>query len=347
MWKENVATPKISVIMSVYNSEKFLCEAIDSILAQTFKDFEFIILDDSSTDQSVEIIKKYSDPRIRFIQNEKNLGLRDSLNRGLELAEGEYIARMDSDDIADVERLEKQVAYMDKNPHVVLCGGNVRYLIDGETRKNKEIFPLTFAGIRLAMLRYNCFFHPTVIIRRSFLVENKLNYQRTFADDYDLWIRMIKAAEKNDYTMVNIPEVVLNYRIHESNFGKKKQEISNEVFQIQKEYLESLDLTLEEKKILRKAYEGNADGVDGIKEAGAVLLKCRNMLHDKTEDTGELQNIVSKHYYEICYLYAGLGLPVFILFCKSKVMNYVKTGWYIKLFLKCGFKGRIHKLNRV
>lgn len=347
MQREDGNTPKISVIMSVYNSERFLREAIESILNQTYKDFEFIILDDNSTDQSIEIVRGYDDIRIRFFQNERNLGLRDSLNKGLGLAKGEYIARMDSDDIADERRFEKQVIYMDNNPNVVLCGGNIRYLVDGKVRKNREIFPLTFSGIKIAFLRYNCFFHPTVFMRRNFLLENQLIYERTYADDYDLWIRIMKTAEKKNCIMTNMPDIFLDYRLHSSNFGKRKKEISKEVFQIQKEYIQNQDLTWNEKDMLLKGYEGNFVEICEIKNTGDILKQYRNKLNDNAVNNIEVQNILSQHYYELCYLYAKFGMSVFKLFCESKGLNHVNLICYCKLFLKCGFKGKIHKCNRI
>ncbi len=114
--------PRVTVLMSVYNGEKYLREAIDSILNQTFKDFEFLIIDDGSTDSSADIIRSYTDFRIRLIQNEKNIGLTRSLNKGLKLAKGEYIARMDVDDISLPIRFEKQVSFLDKYEDVKLVG---------------------------------------------------------------------------------------------------------------------------------------------------------------------------------------------------------------------------------
>ena len=111
--------------MPAYNAEKYINEAIDSILAQTFTDFEFIIIDDGSTDSTCAIVESYSDSRIRFFKNEHNLGVAATLNRGLDLARGEYIARMDADDISLPTRFEKQAAYMDSHPDVVVCGTGV------------------------------------------------------------------------------------------------------------------------------------------------------------------------------------------------------------------------------
>ena len=114
--------PKLSVIMPAYNAEKYIGEAIESILNQTFTDFEFIIIDDGSSDHTADIIKGFHDERIRFIQNEKNSGVANTLNKGLELSQGEYIARMDADDISLPARFEKQVAFMEANPDVAVVG---------------------------------------------------------------------------------------------------------------------------------------------------------------------------------------------------------------------------------
>lgn len=130
-------SPKVSVVMSVYNGEKYLPETIDSILNQTFKDFEFIIINDGSTDKTAKILTSYDDPRIRIF-NQENMGLTKSLNRAISLAKGEYIARMDADDISYPERLKKQVDYLNKNPDIGLVGS--KYIrIDKRGRKIDEI----------------------------------------------------------------------------------------------------------------------------------------------------------------------------------------------------------------
>ena len=118
--------PKITVLMPVYNGEKYLRESVDSILNQTFTDFELLIINDGSTDSSMEILNSYSDSRIRIVTNEVNLRLIKTLNKGIDLATGEYIARMDCDDIADPKRLEIQLQYMEKHPDVAVCGTGVK-----------------------------------------------------------------------------------------------------------------------------------------------------------------------------------------------------------------------------
>ena len=127
--------PKISVLMCVYNDEDWLKNSIDSIVNQTFTDFEFVIVNDGSTDNSLEIINSYSDDRIRIINNEENLGLPKSLNRGLNLCKSELIARMDADDISMNNRLEKQYKYLKKNKEIALIGGQAEYIDSDGSKK--------------------------------------------------------------------------------------------------------------------------------------------------------------------------------------------------------------------
>ena len=136
--------PKVSVVMSVYNSEPFIRDAINSILGQTFQDFEFIIINDGSTDGSLQIIQSYGDSRIR-ITSQENLGLTKSLNKGIGIARGEYIARQDADDISEPSRLEKQVAVLEQNSRAVLVSSNIRYFSEAWTsspESNRHIDPI-------------------------------------------------------------------------------------------------------------------------------------------------------------------------------------------------------------
>lgn len=201
--------------MPVYNCSAFVNEAIDSILHQTFSDFELIIIDDGSTDGTAEIIKGYTDKRIRFIPKEKNGGLIDSLNMGLSLATGKYIARMDGDDISELTRFEIQVHFLETNTDVMLCGTWIREMQTDNVRK----FPSTFESIKLSMLDYCCFSHPTIMFRRDFLLQNNLLFNAEFnaCEDYDMWVRMTKLGKLN-----NIPQVLLNYRLHANQITVKE-----------------------------------------------------------------------------------------------------------------------------
>ena len=162
--------PMISVIMPVYNGEKYLCEAIDSILNQTYTDFEFIILNDGSTDKTEEIILSYDDPRIVYVKNETNLQIVKTLNKGIALAKGKYIARMDADDISLPERFEKQLKFMEQYPSIDVCGTWMR-IID----KPKQVwtYPEKHEEIKAQLLFNTPLSHPTLIIKKSFFNDFK------------------------------------------------------------------------------------------------------------------------------------------------------------------------------
>ncbi|CDH43066.1 glycosyltransferase [Candidatus Contendibacter odensensis] len=214
-----MSDPRISVLMSVHNGERFLREAVDSILNQTYTNFEFIIFDDCSTDSSLAILQSYTDPRIRIIKNDKNLGLTVSLNKGLSLAQGELIARMDADDISRPSRFEKQVVFLDQHPEVAVVGTWIE-CIDREGRIFKQIkSPTEPAIIRNELLRKNFMWHPTVTFRKHAAITTG-GYQNKagrFAQDYDLWLRL-----SDNHQIANLPEYLLLYRYHAEQITWKK-----------------------------------------------------------------------------------------------------------------------------
>ena len=209
------SSPRITVLMPVYNCELYIKEAIDSILNQSFSDFEFIIIDDASSDSTVSIIKAYDDPRIQLIVKQQNSGYTNSLNYGLSIAKGEYIARMDGDDISFSERFEKQIAFLDKNPDVVLCG--TFFKIIGMDKI--IVVPEGHEDIKLAMLKDCCIGHPTVMMRRETLERHALIYDvnKEPAEDYDLWTRILVVGKLH-----NLQEALLDYRVHNSQVSQKR-----------------------------------------------------------------------------------------------------------------------------
>ncbi len=208
--------PKVSVLMPVYNEkEDYLREAISSILEQTFRDFEFMIINDGSDNNVEEVIFSYDDDRIVYIKNEENLKLIKTLNKGLKLAKGEYIVRMDSDDISKPNRIEASVDFMEKHPKVVAAGS---YAI-GIPRPVKYTLPTDNTYIR-AFCRYiaNCMMHPAMILRASVLRENNLSYDENYlhCEDFKLWIELNKIGE-----LANIPEFLLEHRLHDESVSFK------------------------------------------------------------------------------------------------------------------------------
>lgn len=177
--------------MAVKDGERYLKQAIESILAQSFKDFEFIIIDDDSSDNSVDIVKSYRDPRIKHMLNDKHLGLTASLNRGLDLAQGEYIARMDSDDISLAERFDEQVRYLDSHPDVAVLGTGIRFIDEAGNPIEDVIFSSDHDLIKWDLCFYNPIAHPTVMIRAQ-VIREAGGYDPVLerSQDYDLWWRI-------------------------------------------------------------------------------------------------------------------------------------------------------------
>lgn len=204
--------PKVSVIMPAYNAEKYIAEAIDSILNQTFTDFEFIIIDDGSTDRTKEIILKYDDPRIMYLCNERNMGISYTLNRGLDAAKGEYIARMDADDISLPERFSKQVKYMDDHPQIGVLGVATIEFGEGIEKEEKQYCVSNPKNAKASLFFSTCLAHPTVMIRAAVLREHQLRYESAYdgTEDYLLWWKIAHYAE-----LCVLDEALFKYRIHQ------------------------------------------------------------------------------------------------------------------------------------
>ncbi len=202
--------PKISVIMSVYNGEKYLREAIESILKQSYSDFEFIIIDDGSTDGTKKILEEYTniDKRIVFVCNEKNIGLTKSLNRGLKIAKGEYVDRMDSDDISHYDRFRYQVDFLDKNPEIGLLGSHISHIDKNGKEFEVRRTLLYHNEIKKMLVIGNTFGHGSVMIRKSCLDKIGLYREKfLYAQDYDLWLRIAE-----NYKVANINKVLYMQR---------------------------------------------------------------------------------------------------------------------------------------
>ena len=230
------------MLMPVYNTEKYLKQAIDSILSQTFTDFEFIIIDDASTDNCVEIIKSYSDTRIQLIVKAKNTGYIDSLNLSLKLAKGKFIARMDSDDISGTRRFEKQVAVLTKNNDLIGCSTNMQYLNEsGELAStrwevDKEVY------IPWELLWDNPICHPSVMINTAIL-EKELYCTASFpAEDYEMWLRISLHGK-----LYRIPEVLLFYRrLERSEFHRNQTQAFNSSLIFNQRYTKALVIDMPE-----------------------------------------------------------------------------------------------------
>ncbi|MBU5612542.1 glycosyltransferase family 2 protein [Geomonas azotofigens] len=198
--------PRVTVLMPVFNGAAFVTEAVESILGQSYPDFELLVIDDGSTDKSAAIVLSYDDPRIRLVKNGHNLGLIASLNRGLDLARGEYVARMDADDISRPRRLARQVAFLDSHPEVGVCGSWVRFFPDGYVWK----LPPSSEEIRCRQFNIVGVAHPSVMLRRGLFLEHGLYYDPAYLhlEDFELWGRALAYMQ-----FANIQEVLLDYRV--------------------------------------------------------------------------------------------------------------------------------------
>lgn len=234
--------PRISVIMPAYNAEKYIKEAVDSILSQTFRDFELIILNDASSDATEDIILSFDDPRIVYVKNEENLGVAGTLNRGLELAKGEYIARMDADDISLPERFEKQAAFLDGNAAVAVVGCAVERFC-GEESMGVRRFSAGAEMLRIDTL-FGCpLAHPGVMFRTAAIRELG-GYDVAFEglEDYALWWKV-----SGKWDLAALPQVLLRYRIHPGQVTQKPTKAKEQrMLLLKKGQLEALGLSSEE-----------------------------------------------------------------------------------------------------
>lgn len=208
--------PKVSVVIPVYNVEKYVRQAIKSVLDQTFKDFEIVIIDDGSTDHTLKVIKSFKDKRIKVFKNPKNLGLVESINKGINESRGEYIARFDGDDICERERFKKQVEFLDNNPDYVIVGSQEQQINPkGEKLPSQYKVPQTDQEIRRIQYLWNFMIHPTVMMRKDVVV-NVGGYRKFFkggAEEYDLWLRMLRFGK-----FYNLKEKLIKKRIHPTAF---------------------------------------------------------------------------------------------------------------------------------
>jgi glycosyltransferase involved in cell wall biosynthesis len=278
---DNNNTFQLSVIMPVFNAEKYLKDSIKSILNQTYKNFEFIIINDGSTDKSIEIIKSFDDQRIKLI-NQKNAGIVSSLNIGLKVASGKFIARMDADDISLSERFEKQLQCMDSK-NLDICGGNYMTISEKGHLIKSYSTPRSHEMCTLSLISKVPFAHPSVMIRRDFLIINNLQYGQSIyqkAEDLDLWVRI----HERGGIFANVDDIILKYRIVKSSLSKKN----------------NFKIINQTKALTQKFYFNNKEFIHNI------ILKREENLNSEEEA------IIIRAIYKL-YLKNGLFSKVYLL----------------------------------
>lgn len=303
---------RISVILPVYNGALYLREAVDSILNQSFSDFELIIIDDGSKDNSAEIISSYTDPRIRFYRQE-NIGLAATLNRGIGLASGSYIARQDQDDISLPERLARQVEFLQSHPDYGMVGTWATILEGTEPCRRDHRHPANDLQLKFALLFDNPFVHSSVMLRRSIFEEvgsYSTDPERQPPEDYELWSRIARHSK-----VANIPELLHVYReIPQSMSRDGHNPFLRHVMQINAENLAWVSgnkfpvLMCQDLSALLHGEYSRYSGKSSLRQMVAIIHTVANHLTEQTGDgmslTEEVQaRIVNLrfHYFQARY----------------------------------------------
>ena len=330
-----MSAPKITVLMPVYNGEKYLRPAIESVLGQTYADFELLIIDDGSTDSSLAICREYTDPRIRLASNERNLGLIETLNRGMKLARGEYLARMDCDDISLPRRFERQFQFMESNPGVGICGTWFERVFPGGSETVK--MPADDKLIRYFLLFDTVFGHNTVFLRRSVLETHGLRYDPAYryAEDYEFWVRCSRYTR-----LANIPEVHVHYRFHSENTSNRfREEQSQTADRVRRMQLEALGMAFDDEQLathcalLKFKFRGD---YGCLERAGAWLVRIGELAAEKWEIAPSVVNReLGRYWYAACGSLADQGMKVWRLFMSLPIGRQAEREWRLKLLWRC------------
>lgn len=288
--------PLVTVLLPVYNNENInIC--IDSVLKQTFKDFELLIIDNASTDKTVEVIKSYDDSRIRLVINDENIGPTGSLNKGVNLAEGKYIARIDADDLMLPERLQKQFDFMESNPEYGIAGSWTKHIDEDNNLSETNKLCVTDKGVRAYMMIQSPFYHPAVMIRSSVLKDNNLNYDLSIrvAVEYKLWNEILKYSKG-----CNLPEVLTYYRVSSNSLSHANADTKiKEYLKVRKSICEEHN----EKLVLNSLQfeEKHSKSIfDCIKIANSLIRYLNIKLNSNDEDYASLKSCVYSRIYETC-----------------------------------------------
>lgn len=325
----------ITVLMSVYNGEAHLAEAIDSILGQVCQDFELLVFEDGSRDRSQDMLQSYRHPRLRVVSNETNIGLSATLNRGLSQIESKYIARMDADDIADPHRLQRQFEFMESHPEVGICGTWVRYF--GREKRTWRP-PVSDTGIRAKMLFDSPFAHPSVMIRRSVLVDNHLTYSERsrYCQDYRLWTDCAPFCQFH-----NIPDILLRYRVHARQSGvTAKQEQQAVADRVRVSFLEKtlgLNLSPSETETYLTFIRAER-GISGevLVEIDTLLQKILNANASCSAFAGDcLARELSRRWARVCRRSVAAGKELWSIFRSSTLSGHVGSWAPIQVGFRC------------
>lgn len=333
--------PAITVLMPVYNGEKYLREAIDSILNQTFKDFEFLIINDGSTDSTEQIILSYTDPRIRYVKNEANLKLIATLNKGFDLARGKYVVRTDADDTNHPDRLKLQYEFMEAHPEVGLLGTGFETF--GENQPVKQVVYSSSHNIICFRHLYQIHLsHGTSIFRMSVVKQHQLYFDPAYAhaEDYELWTRFSAVSK-----LANIPQVLYRVRHHEHEVSKLHSDVQqSNTLRIGQNQFKKMGAALSpaEAELFIKLAHYEYEGTEAYIKAARSLLEKLTTANDKSGliDKDFFRQQMGAFWFNVTYNGTAAGLIAFNHFNASVLSNYKplsiidKAKFFIKALLK-------------
>ena len=334
-------SPSLTVLMPVYNGGEFLRGAVESILGQTYSNFEFLIVDDGSTDESLEICRGFRDPRIRLEENGRNLGLIATLNRGLDLAEGDYIARMDSDDVSFPARLARQVQFMEDNPDVGICGTWYER-VSGQGRTLMQP-PAEDRMIRFLLIFDTVFAHSTIMLRRQFLEAYRLRYAPgyKYAEDFEFWTRCSRYTR-----LANIPETLLRYHFHAGNTSNRFRAGQVEAAdRVRCRYLSDLGLTPTESEyrihtdLIQFRLAGNLADLQAAGEWLTVLGGAARKTLGIPERV--IHRELGRYWYGACAAQADRGMEVVRMFNAYAIGRNAGREWQAKLVARSLLKLKV------
>jgi glycosyltransferase involved in cell wall biosynthesis len=321
------ASPKVTVFIPVYNRAKYVSVAIDSILAQSFTDFELLLIDDGSTDGSAEIVRSYTDPRVRLVCNEGNLGIPKTRNKGVQLARGEYFAVLDSDDYTYPHRLEKQVAFLDRHEDYAAVGSWTAAMDDkGRFLRRLRLSPVLPGDVRSLSLFRGAVSHSSVMARKAVLED--YGYRERFAvcSDFDLWVRVA-----GKHKIGNLPEVLVRRRMHGERITRKKAQLVKEKqLEIFGAQLTELGVTFSatdlerHRLLLYMGKSGFAPDHAYLEWAGAWLLKLQETnRRTRRYPEGPFARVMGEVWFQVCRrASAGLGWTAWRRFWQSPLSKW-------------------------
>ncbi|MEX1248244.1 MAG: glycosyltransferase [Anaerolineales bacterium] len=326
--------PKVTVLMAVRNGMPYLAGAIDSVLRQTFDEFEFVIIEDASTDDSRKVLNSYSDKRLRLVFNRKQLGLSRSLNKGLDIASGQYIARMDHDDISLPRRLKTQYSFMEEHPDIDVLGCWAK-TIGGKPEQTWK-YPERDEDIRSEFIFNSSVVHSSVMLRRSTFERLQLRYDEKVvrAQDYELWTRASPRVR-----FANLQSVLLRYRLHSHQvgrqYGHEQQAVADQV-RLRELYRLGLNPTAVEKKIHNRTalwdFPNTSAGLQAM-ERWFLKLAAANK-RKQIYIPSALSRTLERRWWGACRVNIDLGLLAWKRYARSPLSGFAAINVFEKIYFR-------------